>query len=90
MSRQCERKKGRDATGRHERMQGRPGKKNLSYRSLRYRGRPHWFGDTVAIQSFLNAGFRITAQVEFVVIVGGGPSSHYKGSPISEFQEFCS
>ena len=44
---------------------------------------------TAAIQSFLNAGFRSAVQVEFVVMIGGS-SSRYKGSPVSEFQEFCS
>jgi hypothetical protein len=44
---------------------------------------------TAAIQSFLNAGFRSAAQVEFVVN-DRGSSSRYKGNPVSEFQEFCS
>jgi hypothetical protein len=44
---------------------------------------------TAAIQSFLNAGFRSAAQVEVIVMIGGS-SSRYKGSPVSEFQEFCS
>jgi hypothetical protein len=43
---------------------------------------------TVAIESFLNAGFRSAGQVKFVVMIGS--SSRYKGSPVSEFQEFCS
>jgi hypothetical protein len=44
---------------------------------------------TVAIHSFLKAGFRSAVQVELLFMIEE-PSSRYKGNPVSEFQEFCS
>ena len=41
---------------------------------------------TVAIHSFLNAGFLSAVQVELLFMIEE-PSSRYKGSPVSEFQE---
>ena len=43
---------------------------------------------TVAIQSFLKVGFLSAVQVE--LCSWPGSSTRYKGSPVSEFQEFCS
>ena len=46
---------------------------------------------TVAIQSFLNAGFRSAAQVEFVVMIGDVALHPVtKAAGAAEFQEFYS
>ena len=45
---------------------------------------------TAAIQSFLNAGFRSAAQVEFIFISEMRLFTRYKGGGVPEFQEFCS
>ena len=43
---------------------------------------------TVAIQRFLNAGFRSAVQVELLFIIGA--FIRYREIPVSEFQNFCS
>ena len=45
---------------------------------------------TAGIQTFLNAGFRSAAQVEFVVMIEMRVFIRYKVGAVPEFQEFCS
>jgi hypothetical protein len=62
---------------------------NLIKRSGRLRAATQVPEITVAIHSFLNAGFLSAVQVELLFMIEE-PSSRYKGNPVSEFQEFCS
>jgi hypothetical protein len=45
---------------------------------------------TVASQSFLKAGFLSAIQVELLFMIRGLHPVTNKGSPVSEFEKFCS